>query len=41
MYFVQSMLATQLNNFVEDESLHKNVVIKLTNFVTNTVQNKK
>ncbi|GMK57399.1 hypothetical protein CspeluHIS016_0402330 [Cutaneotrichosporon spelunceum] len=40
-YFVQSMLATQLNNLVEDESLKKNVVIKLTQFVTNTVQNKK
>ncbi|TXT13513.1 hypothetical protein VHUM_00880 [Vanrija humicola] len=35
------MLATQLNNLVEDKSLDKNVVIKLTNFVTNSVQNRK
>lgn len=35
------MLATQLNSFVENDSLRKNVVIKLTSFVTNTVQNKK
>jgi replication factor A1 len=35
------MLATQLNNLVEDDSLRKNVVIKLTQFVTNTVQSKK
>ncbi|WOO77315.1 Replication factor A protein 1 [Vanrija pseudolonga] len=40
-YFIQSMLATQLNNLVEDKSLDKNVVIKLTNFVTNSVQNRK
>lgn len=35
------MLATQLNSFVESKELDKNVVVKLTNFVTNSVQNKK
>ncbi|ORY31367.1 hypothetical protein BCR39DRAFT_90121 [Naematelia encephala] len=40
-YFIQSMLATQLNNFVDDGSLAKNAVIKLTSFVTNAVQGRK
>lgn len=35
------MLATQLNPFVERNELDKNVVVKLTNFVINSVQNKK
>lgn len=35
------MLATQLNSYVENNELDKNVVIKLTNFVTNSVQNKR
>lgn len=41
VHFIQSMLATQLNSFVEDKSLDKNVVIKLTQFVTNAVQGRK
>jgi replication factor A1 len=40
-YFIQSMLATQLNHFVENHELDKNVLIKLTNYVTNSVQNRK
>jgi len=40
-YFIQSMLATQLNHFVEDKQLDKNVVVKLTGFVTNAVQGRK
>ncbi|KLT46222.1 replication factor-a protein [Cutaneotrichosporon oleaginosum] len=35
------MLGTQLNNLIEDESIKKNSLIKLTQFVINTVQNKK
>jgi hypothetical protein len=35
------MLATQLNHFVENHELDKNVLIKLTNYVTNSVQNRK
>jgi hypothetical protein len=35
------MLATQLNDFVEDNELDKNVVIKLTSFVTNSINNRK
>jgi replication factor A1 len=41
VYFIQSMLATQLNSYVDDKSLDKNVVIKLTQFVTNAVQGRK
>jgi len=41
VHFIQSMLATQLNNYVEDKSLDKNVVIKLTQYVTNAVQGRK
>ncbi|KAL7423241.1 Replication factor A protein 1 [Cryptotrichosporon argae] len=40
-YFIQSMLATQLNHHVDSGALDKNVIIKLTQFVTNTVQNRK
>jgi len=40
-YFIQSMLATQLNSFVESGELDKLVLIKLTNYVTNSVQNRK
>lgn len=40
-FFIQSMLATQLNHFVEDKHLDKNVVVKLTGFVTNAVQGRK
>ena len=40
-YFIQSMLATQLNHFVESKQLDKNVVVKLTGFVTNAVQGRK
>ena len=40
-YFIQSMLATQLNHLVENDELEKNTVIKLTSFVINTVQNRK
>jgi replication factor A1 len=40
-FFIQSMLATQLNNLVEGGELDKNVVIKLTNYVTNEVQKRK
>lgn len=41
IHFIQSMLATQLNPLVEDKSLDKNVVIKLTQFVVNQVQGRK
>lgn len=40
-YFIQSMLATQLNNYVDNKELDKMVLIKLTNYVTNAVQNRK
>ena len=40
-YFTQSMLATQLNDLVSDGTLDKNVVVKLTSFVTNAVQGRK
>jgi hypothetical protein len=35
------MLATQLNHFVDGKQLDKNVVVKLTGFVTNAVQGRK
>jgi len=35
------MLATQLNVHVDNKELDKNVVIKLTEFVTNAVQGRK
>lgn len=35
------MLATQLNDLVVDQKLDKNVVVKLTKFVTNAVQGRK
>lgn len=40
-YFIQAMLATQLNHYVENKELEKNVVIKLTQFVTNAVQGRR
>ncbi|GFZ45306.1 Single-stranded DNA-binding protein p68 subunit [Saitozyma sp. JCM 24511] len=40
-YFIQSMLATQLNDKVESKELDKNVVVKLTHFVLNAVQGRK
>jgi len=41
VHFIQSMLATQLNEYVEDKRLDKHVVVKLTQFVTNAVQGRK
>lgn len=41
VHFIQSMLATQLNAYVDDKSLDRNTVIKLTQFVTNAVQGRK
>lgn len=35
------MLATQLNNMVEDKELDKNVVVRLSSYVTNAVQGRK
>ncbi|KAK1925386.1 hypothetical protein DB88DRAFT_450919 [Papiliotrema laurentii] len=40
-FFIQSMLATQLNELVTNKDLDKNVVVKLTEFVTNAVQGRK
>lgn len=40
-YFIQAMLATQLNVHVDNKELDKNVVIRLTEFVTNAVQGRK
>ncbi|RSH89319.1 Replication factor A protein 1 [Saitozyma podzolica] len=40
-YFIQSMLATQLNDKVENKELDKHVVVKLTHFVLNAVQGRK
>ena len=40
-YFMQSMLATQLNQLVDSNQLDKNVVVKLTGFVTNAVQGRR
>jgi replication factor A1 len=35
------MLATQLNSYVDEKALDRNTVIKLTQFVTNSVQGRK
>ncbi|WVR06269.1 hypothetical protein IAU60_003299 [Kwoniella sp. DSM 27419] len=40
-YFIQAMIATQLNHLVESKQLDKNVLIKLTQYVTNAVQGRK
>lgn len=40
-HFIQSMLATQLNHMVESKELDKNVVVKLSQYVTNAVQGRK
>jgi hypothetical protein len=40
-YFIQAMLATQENHHVENKTLDKNVLLKLTSFVTNAVQGRK
>jgi replication factor A1 len=40
-YFQQGMLATQLNHFVSDETIKENSVIKLTEFLTTAVANRK
>ncbi|WWC62468.1 uncharacterized protein I303_105064 [Kwoniella dejecticola CBS 10117] len=40
-HFIQAMIATQLNNLVDSKELDKNVVIKLTGYVTNAVQGRK
>lgn len=41
VYFIQSMLATQLNVHVDEKRLDKHTVIKLDQFVTNAVQGRK
>ena len=40
-YFIQAMLATQLNDMVTEKKVDKNVVIKLVEYVTNAVQQRK
>lgn len=40
-YFIQAMLATQLNDMVTEKQVDKNVVIKLVEYVTNAVQQRK
>jgi len=40
-YFIQAMLATQLNDMVTEKQVDKNVVIKLIEYVTNAVQSRK
>ncbi|WWC88776.1 uncharacterized protein L201_003689 [Kwoniella dendrophila CBS 6074] len=40
-HFIQAMIATQLNPMVESKEIDKNVLIKLTGYVTNAVQGRK
>ncbi|WRT67698.1 uncharacterized protein IL334_004670 [Kwoniella shivajii] len=40
-HFIQAMIATQLNHMVESKELDKNVLIKMTGYVTNAVQGRK
>ncbi|KAK8858497.1 hypothetical protein IAR55_002724 [Kwoniella newhampshirensis] len=40
-YFIQGMIATQLNHHVENKEIDKHVLIKLVNYVTNAVQGRK
>ena len=40
-FFCQAMLATQLNHLVEDQSVDKHVVVRLSQFVANSVQGRR
>lgn len=40
-YFIQSMLATQMNHLVTNKDIDKNSVIKLNGFACNAVQNRR
>ncbi|WVQ65870.1 uncharacterized protein L199_004048 [Kwoniella botswanensis] len=40
-HFIQAMIATQLNGMVESKEIDRNVLIKLTGYVTNAVQGRK
>lgn len=40
-YFIQAMLATQLNHLVEGQKIDKFVTVKLTDFSTNSIQGKR
>ena len=41
VHYTQAMLATQLKPLVENGMLDKNVVVRITQFTSNTVQNRK
>ncbi|WFD49169.1 Replication factor A protein 1 [Malassezia furfur] len=41
VYYAQAMLATQLKPLVEDHTLDKNMVVRITQYTANTVQNRK
>lgn len=41
VHYTQAMLATQLKPLVENGSLDKNVVVRISQFTSNTVQNRK
>ncbi|WVF69368.1 hypothetical protein IAT40_004144 [Kwoniella sp. CBS 6097] len=40
-YFIQAMIATQLNHMVDSKELDKHVLVKLTQYVQNAVQGRK
>ncbi|WFD44641.1 Replication factor A protein 1 [Malassezia psittaci] len=41
VYYAQAMLATQLKPLVENHTLDKNMVVRITQYTANTVQNRK
>lgn len=40
-HYTQAMLATQLNHFVEKQTIKKNTVVKVTQLTSNNVQGKR
>ncbi|WFD05638.1 Replication factor A protein 1 [Malassezia vespertilionis] len=41
VYYTQAMLATQLKPLVEDHTLDRNMVVRISQYTSNTVQNRK
>jgi replication factor A1 len=41
VHFIQAMLATQLNNLVDEEKVVRNCIVQLEGFTVNVVQNRR